>query len=94
MSWAKNDYHTCDATDHPKLTSDTTVFKTLSSYNATKDRLSIDFRQNRRSDENGKGTLGCGSGWGCREGWLGCEGKGKGEMQKMIFDACATRGYI
>jgi len=43
-----------------------------------------------------KGTMGRGSGWGCRVVYLGCEGKWNGETQKnMLFGgACGIRSLF
>jgi len=43
--------------------------------------------KNRQRDDNGKGTMGCGSEMGLS--W-GCEEKEKGETKKMLF--CGARG--
>ena len=41
--------------------------------------------KNRLRDENGKGTMGCGSGMGLWRGLLrGCLGKGKGRRKNMF----------
>jgi len=48
--------------------------------------------KNRRRDENGKGTMGCGSGWGCSGGLLGCKGREK--TQKHAFRRGARYTFI
>jgi len=67
----------------------------ISYYKATKVSPSVclsvcssNWGKNRRTDENGKGTMGCGLAilllWGS---WLGFWGEGKGETQETCFSA-------
>jgi len=57
-------------------------------YNTTMSvHLSIQLKQKLAKNENGKGTMGCGSGWGYRGGWLG---KGKGRCKNMLFGVPCT----
>ena len=53
---------------------------------------SLDLGQNLQKDENGNGTMGCGSGWGCHGGWFGVWAEGKWETQKHPFGG--PRRYV
>ena len=47
----------------------------------------VEIKVSKGNVENGKGMIGCGSGWGYRGGWLGREGKGNGKRKNMFFSA-------